>query len=53
MMSLMLAITLHPEKYLKLQCEIDQNVPSDRMPSFSDMPRLPYLRAFVKENLRW
>ncbi|KAJ9602494.1 hypothetical protein H2200_013037 [Cladophialophora chaetospira] len=53
MMSLMLAITLHPDKYHKLQEEIDRHVPSSRLPSFADMPNLPYLRAFVKENLRW
>lgn len=52
-MSMMLAITLHPNKYQKLQAEIDKHVPADRLPSFSDMQNLPYLRAFVKENLRW
>ena len=49
----MLSITLHPDKYAKLQAEIDKQIPSDLPPSFSDLPRLPYLRAFVKENLRW
>ena len=53
MMSMMLAITLHPDKYRKLQAEIDKHIPADRLPSFSDMPNIPYLRAFVKENLRW
>ena len=49
----MLAITLHPDKYRTLQEEIDKHVPSGQLPSFSDMHNLPYLRAFVKENLRW
>jgi hypothetical protein len=53
MMSFMLCSTLHPDKYQKLCDEIDKNIPSDRLPSFPDLPNLPYLRAFVKENLRW
>lgn len=53
MMSLILAITLHPDKYQKLCDEVDKQVPSDRLPALSDIPNLPYLRAFVKENLRW
>jgi cytochrome P450 len=53
MMSFVLCSTLHPDKYQKLCDEIDNNTPSDRLPSFSDLPNLPYLRAFIKENLRW
>ena len=51
--SLLLAITLHPKKYLLLQRELDTHIPPTRPPMFSDLPFLPYLRAFVKENLRW
>jgi cytochrome P450 len=53
MMSLMLALTLHPEELKKLQAEIDEVVGESRLPGFDDMPRLPRVRAIVKEVLRW
>lgn len=53
MMSFLLAMTLHPEKFTKLQLELDNVVGDDRMPTFDDVPSLPYTRACVKESLRW
>jgi len=53
MMSFMLAVTLHPEEYKKLQAEVDAVVGSQRLPSFTDMPNLPRVRAVAKETLRW
>jgi len=53
MMSFLLAMTLHPEKFSKLQKELDDVVGDSRMPTFDDVPSLPYTRACVKETLRW
>jgi len=53
MMSFMLAMVLHPEELKKLQAEIDEVVGDSRLPTFQDMPRLPRVRAVVKEVLRW
>ena len=53
MMSFILAMVLHPEKFDKLTKEIDSVVGNDRLPTFEDMPRLPYVRACAKETLRW
>lgn len=38
---------------MKVQEEIDLIVGSDRLPTFSDFERLPYIHAVVKESLRW
>ncbi|PYI35222.1 cytochrome P450, partial [Aspergillus indologenus CBS 114.80] len=37
----------------RAQAELDELVGSQRMPTLNDMPRLPYLQAFVEEVLRW
>ena len=52
MMSWLLAMVLHPDKLKKLQAELDK-VCGDEMPDFHHVPHLPYLRACVKETLRW
>ena len=49
----MLAMCLYPDVLRKAQEEIDAVVGRDRMPTFADTPRLPYIRAMVKEVLRW
>lgn len=38
----LLAMVLHPEVVTKVQKEIDNIVGSDRLPNFTDRPRLPY-----------
>ncbi|KAK5215393.1 hypothetical protein LTR47_009967 [Exophiala xenobiotica] len=52
MNSMILAMVAFPEVVSKAQKELDAVV-GDRMPEFTDMPNLPYIRAMVKEVLRW
>lgn len=49
----MLAMVAFPETQKRAQAELDTVVGHSRIPSFSDLPNLPYLRAMVKEVLRW
>jgi cytochrome P450 len=42
-----------PEVQCRAQAEIDAVVGRDRLPTFADAPRLPYLFATMKEVLRW
>lgn len=49
----MLAMVAFPETQRRAQAELDAVVGRSRIPSFSDLPCLPYLRAMVKEVLRW
>ncbi|KAK2000491.1 cytochrome P450 [Colletotrichum falcatum] len=51
--SFVLAMLMFPDAQKKAQMEIDSVVGSDRLPSFDDQPRLPYINALVKESLRW
>ncbi|KAF9451146.1 cytochrome P450 [Macrolepiota fuliginosa MF-IS2] len=52
-MTFILAMLIHPDIQRKAQQEVDSVVGMDRLPDFSDRPRLPYLSAIVKEVLRW
>lgn len=47
------AMILFPEVQKKAQEEIDRVVGPDRMPIMEDSPDMPYIRACVKESLRW
>ncbi|KAJ5570436.1 cytochrome P450 [Penicillium hispanicum] len=47
------AMLLRPECLTKAQAELDQIVGPGRVPSFSDMPSLPYTNAIVNECCRW
>jgi hypothetical protein len=49
----MLAMTVFPEVLKAGQEELDRVVGKDRLPTFDDEERLPYIRAMVKETLRW
>ncbi|TVY92823.1 Cytochrome P450 monooxygenase [Lachnellula willkommii] len=49
----MLAMTLFPETAKRAQEEIDRVIGSERMPGFDDEKQLPYVRAMIKETLRW
>ncbi|KAJ2901609.1 hypothetical protein MKZ38_001629 [Zalerion maritima] len=49
----MLAMTLYPEAMKKGQAELDSVVGSSRMPEWDDEKDLPYIRAMIKETLRW
>ncbi|KAI0053497.1 cytochrome P450 [Auriscalpium vulgare] len=48
-----LAMVLHPEAQKRAQAEIDSVVGTDRLPDFDDEDSLPYVKALVKEVLRW
>jgi cytochrome P450 len=42
-----------PEWQKKLQEEVDRVVGKDRMPSYTDIPNMPTVRAIVKETVRY
>lgn len=46
-------MTLFPEVQKKAQEEIDAVVGRDRLPSFADRARLPYVHAVCKEVVRF
>ena len=46
-------MTLFPEVQRRGQAEIDAVVGPDRLPTFDDRDRLPYVNAMVKEIIRW
>ncbi|KAI0061583.1 cytochrome P450 [Artomyces pyxidatus] len=48
-----LAIVAYPETQKRAQEELDAVVGRGRLPTFSDLPHLPYVCAMVKETLRW
>lgn len=52
MNSLILGLVAFPETVKTAHEELDRVV-GDRMPEFSDSPQLPYIRAMIKEVLRW
>ncbi|THU83416.1 cytochrome P450 [Dendrothele bispora CBS 962.96] len=53
-LSWFLFLMIHfPDVQKKAQDEIEAVVGRSRMPSFSDMNHLPYVRALTKEILRW
>ncbi|KAI0643677.1 cytochrome P450 [Trametes meyenii] len=49
----LLLMQLHPEVAAKARREIDAVVGTDRLPTFSDRPSLPYVDAVMSECLRW
>ncbi|KAE8419631.1 cytochrome P450 [Aspergillus pseudocaelatus] len=51
--SAMLAIVTNPTVLEIAQAELDAVVGPHRLPTFEDIPSLPYLRALCKEILRW
>lgn len=52
LMTYILAMTLYPEWQAALQHEVD-TVCGGRMPETTDAPRMPLLRAVIKEIMRW
>jgi len=50
---LLLALSLHPEVLQKARAEINSVVGEDRLPDFSDRPRLSYVEAVLNELWRW
>jgi len=49
----MLAMVTYPDVQKRAQEELDSVVGQTRIPTFADLPHLPYIRAMVKEALRW
>ncbi|TFK92459.1 cytochrome P450 [Polyporus arcularius HHB13444] len=48
-----LAMAMFPEVQHRAQAELDAVVSPDRLPELDDQAALPYMRALVKEVLRW
>ncbi|KAI0052220.1 cytochrome P450 [Auriscalpium vulgare] len=48
-----LAMVAYPDTQVRAQAELDTVVGRERIPTFEDLPRLPYVRAMVREVLRW
>ncbi|OAG38750.1 hypothetical protein AYO21_07103 [Fonsecaea monophora] len=53
LMGFIKAMALYPEVQAKGQKEIDSVIGADKMPSWDDRARLPYIRAIVEETVRW
>ena len=51
--SLFLALVLYPEVQKRAQAELDTVITRDRLPTFDDRPRLPYIDAMCRELMRW
>jgi len=49
----LLGMTAHPEVQTKCQEELDRVVGRSRMPTLGDRDSLPYVRATLREALRW
>lgn len=49
----LLAMVLHPHAVTEAQKELDRVVGPERIPTWEDERSLPYIRALVKEVLRW
>lgn len=49
----MLSLVLSPHVQKRAQAELDLVVGRDRLPTFDDRPRLPYIEAICKEVVRW
>ncbi|KAF8914434.1 cytochrome P450 [Gymnopilus junonius] len=52
LLTFILLMTLHPEIQKRAQKDIDALAPN-RLPSHDDYESLPYIRAIIKETLRW
>jgi hypothetical protein len=52
-MSFFVAMLLYPDVQKKAQDELDSAIGRERLPSFEDRPRLPFIDAVCKEILRW
>ncbi|KAF8154861.1 putative monooxygenase [Crassisporium funariophilum] len=52
-LTFLMAMILNPRIQAKAQAELDSVVGTDRLPSISDRPRLPYIRSIIAETFRW
>lgn len=53
LVGLIQAMLMFPETQKAAQEEIDRVVGPDRLPEMTDAPNCPYIRACVKETIRW
>jgi cytochrome P450 len=53
MMTFFLAMALHPNIMRKVQHDLDAVTGRDRLPTFEDRERLPFIDAVCREVLRW
>jgi hypothetical protein len=44
---------LFPETQAKAQAEIDRVVGTNRLPTFEDQSKLPYIDQLIREVIRW
>jgi cytochrome P450 len=44
---------LSPEIQKRAQAELDSVTGQERLPTFDDRPKLPFVDAVCKESLRW
>ena len=49
----MLAMALYPDVQRKAQAELDKHVGPNRLPDFTDLESLVYIRAVAMETMRW
>ena len=53
MMTFFLAMALHPDIMRQTQEELDDVTGRDRLPTFEDRARLPFVEAVCREVSRW
>lgn len=53
LLTFFLAMLMNPAAQDKAQEEIDRVIGTDRLPTFDDEPKLPYVTALAKEVFRW
>jgi cytochrome P450 len=53
LMSFFAAMLLYPDIQKKAQDELDSVIGRERLPTFEDRSRLPFIDAACKEILRW
>ena len=53
LMNFLLAMLLNPHVMRKGQEAVDAVVPASRLPTFDDLPSMPYINQIVKEVFRW
>ncbi|KZT04209.1 cytochrome P450 [Laetiporus sulphureus 93-53] len=51
--SFIMALALNPDVLARAQAEVDNVVGNDCCPTYDDEDKLPYIRAMVREVLRW
>ena len=49
----LLAMLVYPSVQARAHAELDEVVGRARPPTFADIPFLPYIRAMLRETLRW